>query len=253
MILLFVGTAAVSRCNRQSRTMLVEQVAAKLLHPTTPESIEQPAPASTPLLIDLPALNFRMELVRVPAGEFLMGSDKAKDKDARDNELPQHRVYLDEYLIGKYPVTGMRRVSQAIYATRATGDEWTFTLRGKGSEYGQARHPVDNVSWNDAVAFCTWLSETSSRQVTLPTEAQWEKAARWDAEKREARIWPWGNTFDQNKVNTYESSVGDTTPVGLYSPKGGDSPYGCADMAGNVWNWCSDWYGADEYKRRAGE
>lgn len=230
------------------------------------------APAAQPLLIALPKLGFRLELVRVPAGEFLMGSDKAKDKVAYDEELPQHWVYLDEYLIGKYPVT----VAQFAAFVKATGYKTTAEREGSASVYmggiwdeveganwqrphgpksdvmQKQDHPVTCVSWDDAVAFCKWLSEASGRHVRLPTEAQWEKAARWDERRRHARIWPWGNDAPTARHCNFDMNVTDTTPVGRYSPLG-DSPYGCADMAGNVWEWCADWYDGEEYERRAGK
>jgi iron(II)-dependent oxidoreductase len=119
------------------------------------------------------------------------------------------------------------------------------------------------VSWHDALAYCQWLNDLLKGKLPpntilrLPTEAEWEKAARWRPSpsgrgQGEGLIYPWGNTFDKNKCNTVESGIRGTTPVGKYSPQG-DSPYGCADMSGNVWEWCSDWHDAQEYKNRAGK
>ena len=97
-------------------------------------------------------------------------------------------------------------------------------------------HPV-NVSWNDAKAYAKWAG------VTLPTEAQWEKAARGT----DGRVYPWGNDWDAAKCNNSVGAnhPGKTSPVGSFPA--GASPYGCLDMAGNVWQWCADWYGADYY------
>ena len=110
------------------------------------------------------------------------------------------------------------------------------------------KHPVINVSWNDAIAYCTWLSKVSEKPYRLPTEAEWEKAARGE----DGLIYPWGNVFDSRNANTWWTSIGDTSEVGQFSLHG-DSPYGCADMIGNVWEWCNDWCVEDEYENRAGK
>jgi formylglycine-generating enzyme required for sulfatase activity len=96
---------------------------------------------------------------------------------------------------------------------------------------------VVNVSWDDALAYCRWLSQVSGQSITLPSEAQWEKAARGDKDKR---AYPWGDTWNKTKCNTAELGLGDTTPVGIF-PEGA-SPYGCLDMAGNVWEWTRSAY-----------
>ena len=172
-----------------------------------------------------------LELIRVPAGEFLMGSDPAKDNDARDDEQPQHLVYVDEFYIGKYPVTS-EQYAVFVKATKykAPG-HWE---KGKIPS-GQENHPVVYVSWGDAVAFCRWSSQATGQPFRLPTEAEWEKAARGT----DGRIYPWGNQWDKTKLNSRDDGPGGPTPVGHYSP-GGDSPYGVADMAGNVWEWCAN-------------
>ena len=171
------------------------------------------------------------ELIRIPAGEFLMGSDKAKDPNAQDDELPQRRVHVSEFYMGRYPITN------AQYAA----------LKDVEIPKGKENHPVVNVTWNDAQSFCQWLSEKTGKQFRLPTEAEWEKAARGT----DGRIYPWGNEWDNAKLNSREreSYAGETTPVGKYSPSG-DSPYGLADMIGNVWEWCADWYYEKEYQRQ---
>jgi formylglycine-generating enzyme required for sulfatase activity len=167
-------------------------------------------------LMVLLAEGVELELVRIPAGAFLMGSDKAKDKAAYDNELPQHKVNLGEYWMGKYPLTN----AQYRCFTRAAG---YFTS-------AKEDHPVVYVSWDEAVQYCQWLSQMTGKAFRLPSEAEWEKAARGT----DGRLYPWGNEI--STYNRCNFDVKDITPVGKYSPQG-DSPYGCADMAGNVWEW----------------
>jgi len=186
------------------------------------------------------------ETVLVPAGPFLMGSTEDNEL-ARDNEHPQHQVELDAFRIGRHPVTKAqyaRFMEDEGYENQACWTEAGWAWR-EGEDVAQPRywedarwnqpdHPVVGVSWYEAVAYCRWLSEVVGQEFRLPTEAEWEKAARGE----HGREWPWGNEFDPQKANTSESGLRHTTPVGQYSPDG-DSPYGAADMAGNVWEWCS--------------
>jgi formylglycine-generating enzyme required for sulfatase activity len=177
----------------------------------------------------------------VPAGKFIMGeAEKA------------HEVYVDAFYIGKYPVTNAeyKRYMDDI-------DQPWETPAGK------ADHPVVNVSWYQSRNYARWAS------MRLLTEAEWEKAASWEEGRGEKsvergakglqrlvgrragglaekpggkkRSYPWEGEFDKTRCNTSESGIGTTTPVGKYSPQG-DSPYGCADMAGNVWEWTSSLY-----------
>ena len=194
--------------------------------PAAPTYTAQPAATTAPLPAGLPATfaltsPLNMDFVLIPAGPFLMGSDKAKDGQAYDNELPQHTVTLGNYYIGKYEVTNKQ------WATFAQTTKRSFSVPDN-----KAKHPVVNINWHDAIAFCEWLSRESGRTVTLPSEAEWEKAARGT----DGRIYPWGNDAPTKDLLNFNGTVGDTTPVGQYSPKG-DSPFGCADMAGNVWEW----------------
>ncbi len=231
--------------------------------------LEAPTPTPSPLQTDndlniLLAPGVEMAFVRVPAGEFLMGSNKGIDPEAFDSELPQHKVYLDEYLIGKFPVTvaqfaafmqasgyrtwAEREGSGWVYSDskwkNAPGANWQHPL-GPGSDVRQkANHPVTQVCWEDATAFCKWATKTSGKTIRLPSEAQWEKAARGTDE----RIYTWGNQKPNQTTCNFNMNVKDTTQVGSYSPKG-DSPYGCADMAGNVWEWVNGWYDANYYRK----
>jgi formylglycine-generating enzyme required for sulfatase activity len=184
---------------------------------------------------------FPLDLIRIPAGEFLMGSEPTKDKDAQPNEQPQHRVYVSEFYIGKYPITNAQYAVFVKATKHRAPSHWEKGVIPSSNEH----HPVVRVSWDDAVAFCQWLGKETGQNFRLPTEAEWEKAARGV----DGRIYPWGDEWDQAKLNSRKGGPGTTTPVGAYSPEG-DSSYGLADMAGNVWEWCADWYDQDEYKRR---
>lgn len=169
-----------------------------------------------------------MEFMRVPAGEFLMGS---KEGEAADRyEMPQHTVNIPHtYWMARLLVTNEQ---YDVYA-RARGIKHPVTNWDKIK-----KHPVVNVSWNDAAAYSKWLNDDfktklpANSVLRLPTEAEWEKAARGE----NGNIWPWGNSFDKNICNLGASGIKTTTSVGLHSPRG-DSVYGCADMVGNVWEW----------------
>ncbi|MEA3350413.1 MAG: formylglycine-generating enzyme family protein, partial [Chloroflexota bacterium] len=171
-----------------------------------------------------------MELIRIPAGEFLMGSDENVDKHANINEQLQHRLHLPEYYIGKYPVT-VAQIRPFVEKSGHKFEDYSGSLKGKPN------HPVVRVSFKKAVAFCEWLSRESGQVFRLPSEAEWEKAARGT----DGLIYPWGSEWDPKRCNSEEGGVGDITHVGKYSPQG-DSPYGCTDMAGNVWEWTRSLY-----------
>jgi formylglycine-generating enzyme required for sulfatase activity len=179
-----------------------------------------------------------MIMVHVPAGEFLMGSDLTRDAGAHESEEPQHKVYLDEYWMGRYPVTN--RQYQTFVQAMVTSSP--FHWQNGKIPGGLEDHPVVNVSWDEAVKFCQWASQVSGQKIALPTESQWEKAARGT----DGRIYPWGDQPPDKSRCNFDRKVGTTTPVGKYSPAG-DSPYGCADMAGNVWDWVADWYDEKYY------
>jgi formylglycine-generating enzyme required for sulfatase activity len=194
-------------------------------------SQDQPSsPISQILTISSP---ISLLLVRVPAGEFQMGSVTARDKLARDNEFPPHTVHVPEFHIGKYPVTNIQY--QAF--VRATGHRTPAHWEEGIVPSDKANHPVLTISSKDALAFCDWLSRETKHPFRLPTEAEWEKAAR----DTDGRIYPWGDDPPDERRCNFNSNVGDTTTIGRYSPQG-DSPYGCTDMAGNVWEWCQSPY-----------
>jgi len=186
-----------------------------------------------------------MEFVRIPPGKFLMGTDPVKDRDVDGDELPQHSVYLSEYWIGRLPVTNSQYLRFVQSGHHASPDHWRMGEIPAGRE----DHPVINVNWMDANAFCTWLAGEMKKQglemrSRLPSEAEWEKAARGT----EGNIYPWGDLPPTPALCNYkESKLGETTTVGSNSPQG-DSPYGCADMVGNVCEWAADWYNEDYFK-----
>jgi formylglycine-generating enzyme required for sulfatase activity len=185
-------------------------------------------------------------MVYIPAGEFKMGQteeekqwliDQIGKKDYNENckkELPLHDVYLDGYWMGKYEVT---------YAQYDKYCEVTGKNRPDDKGWGRGDRPVINVSWDDAVAYCKWLSDKKGLKFKIPTEAQWEKAARG----ADGRKYPWGNNRPDESLANFGKRIGKTSPVGSY--RQGASPYGLLDMAGNVWEWCWDWYDTNYYSK----
>jgi formylglycine-generating enzyme required for sulfatase activity len=175
---------------------------------------------------------FEPEMVLIPAGQFLMGSDPQKDRYAQGNEQPQHPLYLPDYYLAKYPVTN----AQYAAFVQATSYRQPAHWKGGKPPPGKEDHPVVEVSWHDAVAYCNWLAEVTGKPYRLPSEAEWEKGARGG----DGRIYPWGDRWDAQRCNSAEGGPGDTTPVGAY-PRGA-SPYGLLDMVGNVWEWTRSLY-----------
>jgi formylglycine-generating enzyme required for sulfatase activity len=162
-------------------------------------------------------------MVRIPEGEFEMG-------DGKDSNCPKHRVFLDEYWIGVFCVTN-RQFQRFVKETGFKRDQ-------DSARDQKLDHPVVNVNWADAAAYARWAGGE------LPTEAQWEKAARGP----NGLIYPWGNEWDEKKSRNNTNRGGEETcPVYAY-PKG-VSGYGCYNMSGNVWEWCRDWYGEDYYTK----
>ena len=174
-------------------------------------------------------------LVYVPAGPFLMGTVPTPFRKT-DHEEPQREVTLDAFYIGKLPVTNTQ-YSRFLEAKGGYPPRFQDNPRFNASDC-----PVVGVSWYDAVAYLTWLNELTDRSYRLPTEAEWEKASRGT----DGRIYPWGNEWDVSKGNFGELRLKRTTPVGNYPT--GVSPYGCLDMGGNVYEWCSDWFHPETYK-----
>ncbi len=183
-------------------------------------------------------------MILIPAGEFQMGCDKKNPAEngcvSRDMaDLPLHTVYLDAYSIDKYPVTNARyKTCVDARGCRAPQESSSYSP-ARSSYYGNptyANYPVIKVTWHQATAFCAWEGKR------LPTEAEWEKAARGSSDTRK---YPWGNADPNSTLLNYNMNLRDTSEVGSYPA--GASPYGVMDMAGNVDEWVNDWYDKNYY------
>ena len=190
--------------------------------------------------------------VHVPAGEFLMGNDNLKD-----DEKPQHKIDLPSFWIARYPTT--------VAQFRAFSEQSGYKEFAPAALRSPDNHPVACVTWYDALAYCDWLNDRlvdlarqqvltnapwqglkeGSLHVFLPSEAEWEKAARGT----DGRIYPWGNEFDPRKLNLDESGIGTTSAVGSFPL--GASPYGVLDTAGNVWEWTRSVFGRWDDEQKA--
>ena len=182
-------------------------------------------------------------MVRIPAGPFPMGTseeqvkyllmreDWANEWDSRNMfmaEQPPHSVTLQSFSIAQHPVTNLE-YRPFVWATGYKAPRhWANFDIPKGIE----EHPVVNVSWHDANAYCGWLREQTGQPFRLPTEAEWERAARGT----DGRLYPWGADFEHWRCNTAENNRRDTSPLNMYVPSG-VSPDGLQDMAGNVYEW----------------
>ena len=174
-------------------------------------------------------------LVEVPEGPFLMGTIPTGLRKT-DHEEPQRKVMLDAYCIGQYLVTNAQ-YSQFVEATGHSLPQFHTDPRFNSPDY-----PVVGVTWYDTQAFLEWLEELAGEAYRLPTEAEWEKAARGT----DGREYPWGDEWESSKANTSESRFKRLTPVESYPDS--VSVYGCYDMAGNAYEWCSDWFHPETYK-----
>ena len=166
--------------------------------------------------------------VEIPASEFWMGGERY------DDEKPIHKVDLERYWIAKTPVTN----AQYRLFVEATGRAAPTHWENGSIQRGMESHPVVNVTWHDALAYCRWLSKATGKVITLPSEAEWEKAARGGVDKRE---YPWGDAWKEGYCNSDELGVNGTTPVGIFPE--GKSPFGCLEMVGNVWEWTRSHWG----------
>lgn len=183
------------------------------------------------------------EMVTIPEGNFLMGCSTL-DPNCHSNEYPLHKVYLSEFAIDLYEVTN-EYYAECVRVGVCTPPATTGSIT-RASYYEDAsyrNYPVIAVTWYQALTYCYW------RGKRLPTEAQWEKAARGPSG---TPVYPWGNTYPTCSLMNYMKGagvycIGDTTPAGAYPE--GISPYGLHDIAGNVWEWTADWYDDDYYSR----
>ena len=204
--------------------------------------------------------NIPEEMVLVPEGKFLMGSteddvkkllelDSNVEASRFDVEVPQRKVYLSAYLIDKCPVTNTdykKFIESGGYKQRDCWSKagWDYISQTKPLDSGNLDStmggeddcPVTNISWYEAEAFAKYVGKR------LPTEAEWEKAARGT----DGKVYPWGNEFDKAKLNCSEARIEKTTPVVKYVQ--GRSEYGCFDMARNVWEWTADWFDSQYYR-----
>ena len=175
--------------------------------------------------------------ITIPEGEFWMGSEKG-NKD----EKPIHRLDLPTFRISRVPITNSQYGIYVADTKANPPEDW----RGGEIPKGMEKHPVVNVSWHDAIGYCRWLSEKTGQTITLPSEAEWEKAARGPAMGSDSqREYPWGKSWEELHANTSELGLSETTPVGLFIQ--GASPYGALDLSGNVYEWTRTIWDAEKY------
>ena len=169
-----------------------------------------------------------LTLMLIPAGEFMMGAPDG-ESESKDDERPQHRVELSQFLTGRYPIT------QAQWRVVAGYDRVEIDLEPSPSRFEGDDLPVEQVTWHDAVEFCQRLSAKTKKNYHLPSEAQWEYACRAGT----TTAYHFGAQLTEEVAN-YDGKVGQTTPVGRYPANG----WGLHDMHGSVWEWCQDhWHG----------
>ncbi|MFC2028789.1 SUMF1/EgtB/PvdO family nonheme iron enzyme [Chloroflexota bacterium] len=209
----------------------------------TPTFTMTPTVTSTPTLTPTPILGIGSTRIRqddgmievfVPAGSFMMGDTSST---ADSNESPIHRVSLDAFWIDKTEVTNLMFhtcVDAGACNRPSETDSKSRSSYFNNSNYNH--YPVINVSWDDAFSYCRWVG------ARLPTEAEWEFAARGESSLK----YPWGNGAPSSSFANYGDNLNDTTAVGSYPD--GASPYGALDMAGNVYEWVADWYDSDYYE-----
>jgi len=230
-----------------SPTPTFTSIAASPMPTITPTLTPTATPTETPTVTPRPAVPEGM--VWIPGGPFLMGSSDEELAAVKKicgqsslrwpcpdfkEEQPQQKVEVGGFWLDQSEVTNRRFAG----FVEATGYQTEAEKKGEAHDWryyftaGKEDHPVVGVSWHDAVTYCAWLGRR------LPTEAEWEKAARGT----EARLWPWGDTWDSARLNSIESGINGTDAAGARCGELGQSPYGLNDMAGNAWEWTADWW-----------
>ena len=205
--------------------------------------------------------NDSIEMVFVEGGSFMMGCTY-EQADCYDNEKPAHRVTLSSYSISKTETTvaqfkqfvdatnyqtdadkeGFSYVWNGSSSEKRNGANWKGDVNGTQRPPSEYNHPVIHVSWNDATAYCNWLSRKTGKTYRLPTEAQWEYAAQGGKKSRRT-LYSGSNNLDE--VAWHDTNSGSSTqPVGQKKP----NELGICDMTGNVWEWCNDWYDESYYR-----
>lgn len=186
----------------------------------------------------------------IVAGEFVMGCEESDHREESDKESPQHCNYVSTFEIARYPITNLQYqmfINDGGYTDKwrdcwsQLGWEWrtqeNLVCRDPyGGDFDLSNRPLVGASWYEATAFCNWLTVELGRTIRLPTEMEWEKAARGV----DGRIWPWGDEPPTGEHCNFRSEIGTTSPVGVYIK--GASPYGVLDMAGNTWEWTGSLY-----------
>jgi len=208
-----------------SAATATQPISGEAASPTPAGPTATPFPTSTPrpAATATSAPSNKPNTVYIPGGPFILGSNTGLE-----DETPQQEISISAFNIDVYPVTN----AEYKQFVDATGHSTPRTWEGGTYPADTADHPVVWVNWEDAKAYCEWAGKR------LPTELEWEKAARGT----DGRTYPWGESFDASKCNSKESGLGGTSPVGSYPD--GVSPFGISDMAGNVWEWTADWYQA---------
>ncbi|MFQ5543600.1 MAG: formylglycine-generating enzyme family protein [Nitrospiria bacterium] len=165
------------------------------------------------------------KMILIPEGEFIMGSDFSKKSLG-----PSHKVFLKSYYMDQYHVTNAHYWAFVKQTGHLPPPHWLRKGPGDNAAPQRPNHPISFVTWFDANAFCAWAGKR------LPTEAEWEKAARGT----DGRMFPWGKKYERHRTNVTQGGFKDTTPVNFFPD--GKSPYGLYDMAGNLFQWTSDWF-----------